>query len=338
VWRVIAWLMLGSCIITPPIKFGAGKSEEEAQHETLGKLMPPQLAADKEWRGEIRRLKLRVWADDEYRAQNVQWQRTFQEELDYANTVVEPMLGVRFDAEYKVWQRHAPGATLDEVLEALARQDPGEGVFSVVGLTSAMGLASATFEHIGLANLPGRYMMLRDYADREEAQTFDRAFPKIGQEERKVVHEARRRHKTTSLFLHELGHNLGAPHEDTETIMNPTYSDKAAGFSDRSRELMRANIDARLGRESRPMATAVAKKHPTLVLGMTREGQATLGGQQLDADTVDELLRRSLADDRETEVIVNVVAGTPNDAMVRLIDRAKAAGVHRVSIGAAPTP
>jgi hypothetical protein len=335
---VIAWLVLGGCIITPPIKFGAGKSAEEAQHETLGKLMPPQLAADKEWSGDVRTLKLRVWADDEYRAQNVQWQRAFQEELDYANTVVEPMLGVRFDAEYKVWQRHAPGATLDEALVALARQDPGDGVFSVVGLTSAMGLTSATFEHIGLASLPGRYMMLRDYADREEAQIFDRAFPKIDADERKVVHEARRRHKTTSLFLHELGHNLGAPHEETETIMNPTYSDKAAGFSERSRDLMRANIDMRLGREPRPIATVATKKHPTLILGMTRDGQATLGGQQLDTETVDELFRRSLADDRETEVIVNVVVGTPNDAMVRLIDRAKAAGFRRVSIGAAASP
>src|SRR2546425_3116593 len=105
--------------------------------------MPPLLVAGQEWHGEVRALKLRVWADDEFRAQNVQWQRTFQEELDYANSVLAPMLGVTFSAEFRVWERHAPGVTLEEDLAALAQQDPGDGVFSVVGLTSALGLASA---------------------------------------------------------------------------------------------------------------------------------------------------------------------------------------------------
>lgn len=335
--------VLCGCFYTPPIPFGAGKSSQDAQWESLNKLMPPMLAAEQEFHGEVRTLKLRVWADDEYRAQNVQWQHTFQEELDYANTVLGPMLGIRFDAEYKAWQRHAPGAQLEEDLDALARQDPGDGVFSVVGLTSAMGLTSATFDHIGLANISGRYMMLRGYADREEAQAFDRAFHDIDPETRKSVHEARRRHKTTGLFLHELGHNLGSPHDlESDTIMNATYSDHAASFSKNARAIMRATLDARLGRPGEPRPElavhTAAKKHALLVLGLTTTGEATLGGQPMDADILDELFRRTLADDRETEVVVNVTANVPNGALVHLIDRAKSAGFHRVSVGASSDP
>jgi biopolymer transport protein ExbD len=342
---VMLALATGCFAATPVMHFGAGKSPEEAQHETLSKLMPPQLVAEREWRGEVRSLKIRVWADDEYRSQNVQWQHTFQEELEYANSVLAAMLGIRFDAEYRVWQRHAPGATLSEDLAALAHQDPGDGVFSVVGLTSALGLASATFDQIGYASNPGRYLVLRGYADVWEREAFDRSFPKIGKEEREDVLEARRQHKTTAVLLHELGHNLGAPHEDDpDTIMSPIYSDHSASFSVTSRSIMRATLDARLGRPSESSegraasAPQDAPKHPWVIVGLTAAGDATIGGQPVDPGTLDELFRRTITDDPETEVVVRIAPHVPQDAIVKLVDRAKKAGFKRVSISASAAP
>lgn len=323
---------VGCFVASPPMRFGAGKSPEEAQRQTLATLMPPQLTADPEWHGEIKTLQIRVWADDEFRAQNVQWQRTFGEELEYANSVLEPLLGIHLAAEYKVWQRHAPGATLEEDLAALVRQDPGDGVFTVVGLTSALALASATFDELGVASMPGNHLMLRGYADRQEGEAFERAFPKISGADRQIVVEARRRHKTAATLLHELGHNFSAHHDDLgDTIMSPIYSDHSAVFSPDSRAAMIRAVNARLGR-SAPALAVRASKHPSLVLDVGASGDVRFGGQPVDADTLAELYRRSLANDAETEVVLRPDRATRKEVVTKLLDQARAAGFHRTSI------
>ena len=82
---------------------------------------------------------------------------------------------------------------------------------------------------IGVASMPGNHMMLRGYADVEERAMFERYFKKLSAEERASMYAARRRHKTTSLLLHELAHNLGAPHSVVaDTLMYPIYSDRSA--------------------------------------------------------------------------------------------------------------
>jgi biopolymer transport protein ExbD len=337
---VVVAALLAGCLISPPIHFGGGKSPEQAQRDTLAKLMPPQLGGDSGDEAtpppDVRDRRMRVWADDQFRAQNVHWERTFQDELDYANSVLAPLLGIRFVADYQAWSRHAPSATLADSLLALAEQDRGDDVFAVVGLTSSLGLTSATFEQIGLADLPGKHLMLRGYADVEEARMFDTAFPKIDREQREAVHEARRRHKTAALLLHELGHNFGAPHADaTDTIMSALYSDHAASFDEQSRALMRATVDARLGRERTSPATATtsaAVRHPTFVLVLLADGAVTLGGQRLDTDTLDDLLRRTFADDATTEVIVKTARGAPRAGAAAVLDHARAAGFSRMSI------
>ncbi|HEY1553296.1 MAG TPA: biopolymer transporter ExbD [Kofleriaceae bacterium] len=324
--------LLCGCLVTPPIKFGAGKSAQEAQEVTLGKLMPPQLVTEPSLGTEIRTEKLRVWADDEYRAQNLHWQQTFQDELDYANAVLAPLLGIRYVAEYQEWHRHAPGTTLEDDLAALAQQDPGDGVFTVVGLTSSLGLTTATFDAIGVASLPGNHVMLRGYADLEERRAFDLAFPKIPPDDREAVLEARRRHKTTGVLLHELGHNFGAPHDqESDTLMNPFYSDKAAAFDERSLAIMRRTLDARLGRTP-VVAAAPAMLHAQLVVGLTATGGLVLGGQSIDLDTFDELLRRTYADDPATEVVVRTARGAPQARAMDVLSHAKAAGFQRMSI------
>jgi hypothetical protein len=89
--------------ISPVIPIGGGgKSSKERQFETADKLFPVHLTALGRWSSEVRVAKLRVWADNQYRAQNVRWERTFDEQLDYANQVLIPMLGVRIEAEYSL--------------------------------------------------------------------------------------------------------------------------------------------------------------------------------------------------------------------------------------------
>jgi hypothetical protein len=332
--KLAAVMVLSGCFAaTPVIRFGGGKSASEAQHDRAAELTPPVLIADGEWQGEVRNEKVRVWADDDFRAQNVNWQRTFGEEVDYANQVLAQLVGIRLVPEYHAWQHHAPGATLDEDLVELAKQDPGDGVLTVIGLTSSQGLVSATFDQIGVASMPGNHMMLRGYADVEERAMFERYFKKLSAEERESMYAARRRHKTTSLLLHELAHNLGAPHSVlADTLMYPIYSDRSAAFDPQSRDLMLA----RLGHKPTALvaATPAVERHPVLAIAVDATGQLILGGRTLDDDSLDGLLQLSFKDDPETEVLVKAAKGAPHAAVIKVLDHAKAAGLHDMAIAA----
>lgn len=59
------------CFMTPPIRFGQGKSAEEAQHQTMAEMTPPQLGAEPEWTDKLHVQKIRVWADEQYRTENL---------------------------------------------------------------------------------------------------------------------------------------------------------------------------------------------------------------------------------------------------------------------------
>lgn len=335
--RVALLLLVCGCFISPVVPFGAGKTSYEAQHDRAAELTPPLLAMEPRWTGKLRTARIRVWADDQYRSQNLRWQTTFGEELAYANAVLEPTFGLHLDAEYREWHRHAPGATLEESLAALAQQDPGEGVLTVVGLTSSLGLVSATFDKLGVASLPGRHMILRGYADLEERRAFELSLRELKADERTSLLEARRRHKTTAVFLHELGHNLGAPHEpEPDTIMNATYSAHAAAFSDDARLAMLRSLEQRLGGGPGAPASAIEDRGPALTLNIAPTGEVVLGGRQLEASEVDDMLRAAFEHGADTEVVIAVAKGAPQQAVVKLLDRARAIGLHRLTIGSAP--
>ena len=335
----IALLLVCSCF-SPVIHFGEGKSAKESQHDRLRELTPPVLSQDRRWTAEVRVAKLRVWADDEYRTQNLAWQRVLGEELEYANAVLAPMFGVRFEAEYQAWDRHAPGSTLAEDLQALAELDHGDGVFSVVGLTSALGLASATFDQIGYASEPGRYIILRGYANLDERKVFTRAFHDLEPDERDSALEARRRHKTTAIFLHELGHNLGAPHDDTpDTLMNPIYSEHAAGFADRTRDLVARELDRRLGGGGSGHAVSTVQapaRHLALVIAIAASGDTTIDGEPIADADLDARLQAIYQADHQAELTVQLAHGAPRALLVGIFDRAKAVGLKRLSIGISP--
>src|SRR5690606_27861478 len=98
---------------------GGGKSRKQAQHDQANKLAPPALVVDEEYRGQLRTMKVRVWADDDHRAQNVRWQQTFGETLRHANDILAAQFGLRLEAEYKSWSyRSTPGDPLVATLEA----------------------------------------------------------------------------------------------------------------------------------------------------------------------------------------------------------------------------
>jgi biopolymer transport protein ExbD len=307
------------------------------------------LVTGETWKGEVTTRKIRVWADNQYRAQNVKWQEAFEEPLELANLVFTPLFGVRLVAEYAVWERDVPGATLEDAMLALQERDPGDNVFAVVGLTSKLPLVSATFDELGLGALGGRHIMLRGYADLEERKMYANAFPDLRAEEREVALVHLRHHKTAVVLLHELGHVLGVGHEtDSETIMSPTYSNHATAFSPEAREVMLRSVDMRLHRgeartelaaapklpvvteEKAPPAPVVTVAHEPITIRVTRQKTTLVEGKLLAADKLDAMLKTTFSEDPTTRIIISQDRNLPAGVLGDLIDRLKAIGFTKV--------
>lgn len=325
------------------MQFGGGKSAKEAQHETMNDLAPARLETESKWGGEIATRTIRVWADDQYRAQNVRWQRTFEGALELANLVLASQFGLRLVPEYHAWERHAPSSTIADDLQALAARDPGRDVLIVVGLTSALPLVSATFDDLGYASVGEGHLIVRGYADLEERKLYADAFRDLLPEERELSLEQRRHHKTAVVLLHEIAHTFGADHDvDQDTIMNASYSHRAGSFSARARDVILRTLDRRLGRasstgESRE-ATAALEPPPRasgptgpLIFYVTPSGDVESSGQVIDQADVDNLLEDAFARDRRTEITIMRSRKAPAAALAKIVDRAMAIGI-KVSI------
>lgn len=295
------------------------------------------------WTGPIETATIRVYADDQHRAQNLDWRQRFEGTLDYANAVLGPVFGVKLEADYREWKRHEPGATLSDHLAALRTLDAGNGALCVVGLTSSLGLVTATFDQLGVAEMPGRHMVLRGYSDVEERKAFTAAFPDLSSDERENALHTRRIHKTTALLLHEMAHNLGANHDETEDlIMSAGYSHDAAKFSPESRTIVQQHLSQRLGR-STPESTSPtptlaaapqqqpARSHAKLTVVISKTG-VLINGQAIEHDgQLNGAFSMQAALDSDTEVVIVKERGVPASEITRIVERAKANGLERVT-------
>lgn len=338
--------LVAGCM-TPVMHFGEGKTAQQAQHDTMAEIGPKRLVTGEKWQGEVEKRKVRVWADAQYRSQNRQWQKSFDDPLALANLVITPLFGLELVADYQVWDRHVPEATLHDDLAALIEQDPGNDVFAVIGLTSSLPLVSATFDELGLATLGGRHIMLRGYADLEERKMYANAFPDLRPEERELALEHLRHHKTAVVLLHEIGHVLGVEHEtDTTLIMNATYSTDATSFSPQARKVMLHSVDQRLHRNvtapegPAPVAAAApppqsartparvepAVRHAPIVIHVTKARATIVEGKKLSAAALDTLLEAAIAEDPTTKIVINEDRNVPTGVVGDLIDHAKALG------------
>ncbi|MEO8698785.1 MAG: biopolymer transporter ExbD [Kofleriaceae bacterium] len=333
------------------MQFGSGKSAKQAQHDTMNEFAPTRLVADATWKGEITKRKIRVYADSQYRTQNVRWQKSFDKPLEIANIILTRMFGLELVPEYTPWDRHSPGSTLDDDLKALQAMDSGTDVFAVIGLTSSLTLVSATFDEIGYATVGGRHIMLRGYADLAERKMYANAFSDLRADEREDALGARREHKTAVVLLHELGHNLAMGHaNETDVIMSGTYSIRAAGFNGEARDFLMAAIDRRLGRTSEAPAVATQTAatttvaapatpkapvvhHAPIIIRVTKAGGVVIAGKPIDAAALDALLGEAAGQDPETEIVIHNDKNPPVGAVGGVIDRAKAAGLSKFSFG-----
>jgi len=246
-----------------------GHPQVVVDHADLGRAMPAELDAGNQSKADQTRdvrdakvARIRVLADADYRAADPRWKQHVTDQIDYANQLLIPLLGVRLTiADVREWDHHAPHAPLRVTLAELAKADPGHGVHWVLGLTAPPDHATTDEHELGASALFGRYVVLRGYAEAAEKAALAHAFPGLSGRNLTEALDARRRHKQTVALLHALAHTLGAIHEtDPSWIVHAEYDPSQSTVSERNRELMQLAIADRLKiKELRdPLATAKA--------------------------------------------------------------------------------
>jgi tetratricopeptide (TPR) repeat protein len=191
----------------------------------------------------VRALKVRVYADGEYRSQVLHWERAIQAQLERASEAVEAPLGVRFEVEStRDWDR-APMENLERAMEQLEALDKGVDVDLVVGLLTALPMVTSTQHQLGYARILGRHCVIRGMDNVREYEALRNAFQHLPEAELEDLYRQRRQHKETSVFLHEWAHTLGAFHvADSHWMMYPVYDPAQGSFTPQSIELLSLSL------------------------------------------------------------------------------------------------
>jgi hypothetical protein len=214
----------------------AAQTEPAAISASSGNAPSPD-AGRRTWR-----VRLRPTA--QYLAQTVNAPKQMADLLEDANGVLEPALALHLDMDrLQPWSRDAEDK-LGVALAALRTDDPGDDVELVVGMVGGLSRQTDSFHEVGMADMPGKHLLVRAAARADEHDAIDRSFYELSEDTRAQMIRLRKRHRALAVFLHEVGHCLGAVHErDVDSLMNPAYEPKMSGFGDGALALMRVALD-----------------------------------------------------------------------------------------------
>ncbi|HUS30834.1 MAG TPA: hypothetical protein VMZ53_20125 [Kofleriaceae bacterium] len=242
-WALVCFLIAAAC---------GGQQIQTRNAADLSKLGPATLEASQPKEGEPRTAKVRIWVDAGVRAMPG-YKDKISEQVDYAGQLLTPLLGVQLKIEsFKDWDREAPDAANPagdpaEALTQLKTVDPGKDVAWVIGYMMPNSVASTAMIALGSGELLGHHVVIRAWAEKQEADVLSDKLVDLKPAERGEVLAAHERHKQTVVLVHWLAKTLGAVDEADEAwIGNPAYSPKQSSFADRTRDILQLGIDARV--------------------------------------------------------------------------------------------
>jgi tetratricopeptide (TPR) repeat protein len=227
----------------------ADRARSERRHAI--DMLPAALRATPTDGGSMGRLRVRVYADSDYRAQNPDHQAKIRLQMERASRLLEPTIGARLEVvQIRPWERAGSDRhTLQDALEQLEGLDPAQDVDLVVGMASALSRLTVDLHELGRARLLGQHLVVRGLNDAAEVRAFEQAFRTLSRQQRQTLYSRRKRHKEQVILLHEVAHALGGLHVTGEhDILNPRYDHKIASFARGNAMLMRAVARARLAR------------------------------------------------------------------------------------------
>jgi hypothetical protein len=186
-------------------------------------------------------LRVRAHATAKHAAEVVDWPKQLAATLDAAGEVLGPTLGIRLEVvSTETWAPRGGEEDLSGRLDELVALDDGHDVDWVIGLLGSLPRLEMAYHQLGMARMPGNHLVMRAMNDAREHEAIERGFTWLDAREKSELYKARKRHKATTVLLHELGHTLGALHEvDAESVMAPRYDPKVSGLSQPALGLMR---------------------------------------------------------------------------------------------------
>lgn len=193
-----------------------------------------------------RTLRVRAFVARTYASQVVDVSATLRDLFDDANDVTEPTLGVKLTLEgIRTWEL-AKDDDLGKTLVELRKADAATEVDWVVGFVGALPRATVSFHDLGMGDLPGRHVVLRAPSNAIAHDNVEKSYAELSEEERRRLQKDARRHRVAAVFLHEIGHTLGALHERSDrSLMYPEYRLRMTTFSPEAIGIMRGVLGHR---------------------------------------------------------------------------------------------
>jgi hypothetical protein len=295
----LAAALCGSaCFLGYDSRWGQAKASQQrvanetrpASIESVAGDKPARKAAARVWR-------VRFHPNAQYLAETVDAQKQIADLVDDANGVLAS-IGLRLEID-----RVEPWSALDDVapqmLARAQRDDPGSDVDLVVGMFGALPGRTLSLHEAGMATMLGKHVVVRGAGVLGERDAIERSFAALGEDERARILKERKRHRALAVFLHEVGHCLGALHEqDPNSLMNPVYSPKLGGFGGGAIALMQATLAG-------PDVTAVARAQLELL--------QQPGGPWIKSERDEAIVRLTAVVDRASRggASVHAVASAP---------------------------
>jgi hypothetical protein len=242
-----------SCFVGYDSRWGQAKhAQQKAAEDTKPAAIAASVSGDEPPPGTHRTFRVRMRPTNRYLGQTVEAPKRVAELFDDANRVLEPSLGLRLEVDHiQPWASEADD-DLGTALAALRRDDDGGDVDLVVGLIGALPMQTDSFHQLGMAELLGKHLVMRASSRLGEHEVLEQSFGELSADDRARIEGQRKRHRALAVFLHELGHTLGALHENDErSLMHPSYSPKMSGFGGGAVALMRIALD---GADTRAVA------------------------------------------------------------------------------------
>ena len=217
-------------------------------------------------------LRMRVYVTPAYATQTLDVARQVRDLVSDANALLAPSVGARIEVESSAsWIPPVPEDSLAAVLAALEAKDAADGVDLVLGMIGGMSSASLSFHEVGMAPIHGKHLVVRAAGSLDEHDAVESAFTELKDEERARLRKELKRHRATAVFLHEVGHTLGAMHEtEPRSVMHFEYARGMAGFSREGAAVMRIALAHR--------SSSMRAEHPDDERAWATELRAYLDG------------------------------------------------------------
>jgi hypothetical protein len=249
-WAVCVVAGAASAILSACVAYDHRWLQAQQEKQRAAKrLEPAKLRRQGDGSRQRRSASVRAYATRAYAAETLHWERQFAELLSGANEILEPAVGLRLESSgATLWQPKASEDRLAGVLDELAEHDRGDGVDWVVGFVKSTPELVFDQHQLGVGRILSKYLVVRASNDPRELELLSHQYYSLSDADKAKLHTDRRRHRWIAVFLHEIGHTLGARHRVAKnTIMNPTYDPEHQGFDETTLGLLRITVAADRG-------------------------------------------------------------------------------------------